>query len=237
MAKSNRLLIYGGLAALAVVGYFATEPDPEPAAEEETTSRRSNRSSGSVARGLEAFNEDDEKATFARLDEPVKNVFRPLVARSGAAGGSGSGTTLAPNQIPPYLVGGETGWFYTGTAYLDNVPSVLIENAATGEGNYFRVGERFKNATISRITPNSVVMTGAQGVTATLVLIENRPIVDDPTQFASNQPLNPLTGPIGLNANDQSNSDRTRTSDETSANNNSRNNQDRNLETTNDPSQ
>lgn len=202
MAQNSRLpQIIIGAVVVGGIAFFMTEPQDEAPLDGDRPDRtRSTRSTDSK---LEAFNEEDENAVFVRLTEPVNNAFKPLVARSSARGSEA--TNLMPNQVPPYMVNGETGWFYTGTAYIDQVPSVLLENTSTGTGQYLRVGESLMNARVTKITPNTVVLAGANGAgTRTLTLIENRPIVDDfGGVFTSSEPLNPMTGPIGLTANDQ----------------------------------
>ena len=201
MAKNNRVLIYGSLVAGIVIVWFATAPD-------ETSPRERNRPNRTPVerkkdRKLEAFNDEDKNASYLRLNTEVANIFKPIVVRGSAKAGSQAQTK--PNQVPPYMVGGDTNWFYTGTAYIDNVPTALVENTATGQGQYLKVGEVFMNARVTRITPNTLAISTSDGLAATtLTLLENRPIVEDPgMSIAGNQPINPLSGPIGLNANDR----------------------------------
>ncbi len=143
----------------------------------------------------------DELAKFARLDSTLKNAFMPIVKRSSGLK-SGSAANNVPNQIPPYLVGGETGWFYTGTAYINSVPSALVENTSNGDGKYLTVGQVFKNSKVVKITPSTLVLSDLEGLTTvTFELIENRPIIDFPDASARmNEPMNPMSGPIGLSA-------------------------------------
>lgn len=197
MAKrNNRLLLYGGVAALGVAGFLLTEPPPEEPADpaDRPTARRA-----AARERVEVFTKEDELARFARLDETTSNAFRPGVVD----GKAGSNIATQVNQVPPSFADGEATWFYTGTAYIDSVPMVLFENTANGSGEYLKLGQNFRKFTVSAITPSSVTITGPDGSQRTLLLIENRPIVDDPRQtsasIAPNAPFNPMSGPIGLN--------------------------------------
>lgn len=209
MAKLKRGWIYGGLVAVAAIAFFATSPQEE--VKKGQSGRRPPRtaanSSTSKARKADDFTEQDQKASFARYEGTVANVFTPLVKRTGSGSGAGSNSTAAPNQIPAYLVGGDTGWLYTGTAYIDSVPSALVENVSNGQGEYLKVGQTFRNARVVKITPNTLVLSDTEGLTTvTLTLLENRPIVDDTNTVArsNNTPLNPMSGPIGITASQDS---------------------------------
>lgn len=193
MAKNNRLLIYGGVAVLAVAGFVMTSP---PDTLDKNAGRKTS-SGKSSARGvkIEVFTEEDEKATFVRLNEPTDNAFDPIVKQKSSSSSSNS----LPNQIPPEFVGGKLTWFFTGTAYINDVPTATIENTATGTWEYLRVGQKFMDAKVEQITPMTVVLSGVSG-TKTVKLMDDRPIIDDYADLSGSQPLNPLAGPIGLEA-------------------------------------
>lgn len=188
MAKTNRTLLYGGLAALVVVAYIATEPSGPPP--KKPTTKRAGRSSLSK-KGMEQFTQADLDAKFGRLNDPVENAFRPLVVKGGSTSG------LPVNQIPASYAGGSGTWFYTGTVVIDSVPMALLEESSSGSGGYYKVGDPFKVSTVLEITPNSLVLAGPDGGTKKFYLIEDKPIVED-GNFASSAPVNPLSGPIGL---------------------------------------
>lgn len=200
MAKVNRWLIYGGVLAIGAAAFYMTEPSDKPAANK--SSRRAAGVTRSTDKRLADFTDEDKDAVFSHLNVPVQNVFKPGIPRSAGKGIKGASAEQV-NQVPPFMVGGDTNWFYTGTAYINSVPTVLLENTQTGQGDYYKVGEGFANLKVTSITPNSVVVASADGAaTKTLKLIENRPIVDEPGgSYASNAPLNPLSGPISLNNN------------------------------------
>lgn len=198
MAKNNRVLLYGGLAAVAIAGFVLTSP-PET---ESSTSATERPASGSRSRTTQetAFNKQDEEATFVRFEGTSPNVFTPLVKKASPGTLGAVGTALLPNQIPPVYVSGKLTWFYTGTAYIDQVPEALVEDTATGQGEYLRVGQTFQNARVVAITPNTLVIEGSAGRT-TLRLLEDRPIVED-DELA---PFNPLSGAVGSTADTNAN--------------------------------
>jgi len=120
------------------------------------------------------FTKEDYGAKFARLNEPVQNAFRPLVARQepsrliysegpdvlpgGIAAGGGD-----PSQIPAEFTDGDAGWRFTGYADVDGVRNGLLENRTTGDGVFVRPGERWKRATVRRITSTELVLAGPSG--------------------------------------------------------------------------
>lgn len=193
MAKVNRIWIYVGVVTVGIAGWILTEPEP-PVTTEKTTAKRS------TARGATAkqtvFTKEDEQAQFARVNDLPGSAFSPLVSRKNA---KSSNNNLLPNQIPPSFVDGDATWFFTGSVVVNTVPSALVESTARNEGVYLKVGERFKQFTVTSISQSTLTLAGPNGSTAKLVIIENRPIVDIGTS-ASLAPLDPLTGPISINA-------------------------------------
>src|SRR5690606_15601791 len=123
------------------------------------------------------------------------NAFKPLIVDQGSRRASESRGVGSPNQVPPHFVNGESTWFFTGTTSFDGSTMALIENTATGEGQYLRVGESLLGATVVEIGRNSVTLLGPAGESKRLILLENRPIVEE---AVNNAPFNPMTGPIGI---------------------------------------
>lgn len=226
--KNNRYLLYGGILVVAVAAYMMTEP-PKTSVNPDRGTGAAVRSNGSSSRTRSAstsFTEEDEKAQFARLNEGASNAFKPLVVDS-AMRKSQNGRGAAPNQVPPYFVNGESTWFFTGTTSFDGVTMALIENSATGEGQYLRVGESLFGATVTEITRNSVTLAGPGGDAKRLILLENRPIIEE-GEAANNRPFNPMTGPIGITNRPDSNAESTPTRAlETNQNNNNAENSSR----------
>ncbi|HXH61284.1 MAG TPA: hypothetical protein VNI20_07985 [Fimbriimonadaceae bacterium] len=196
MAKASRGTIYGILGVVVVAALvFVSSPSTKSG-----LSATKPKSGSRASAKDDKFDERDRTATFDRLNEPIKNTFRPLVARADV-GVSGSG--LAPNEFPSAYTGGERGWLYTGTVIVDDVPSASVENQTTGEGYFLKVGEHVKGATISQIAPTYIVIAGINGQSLRLDLLREKPSPGDvaytATTVAPVKPnvTGPLTGPIG----------------------------------------
>ncbi|MCB0826373.1 MAG: hypothetical protein KDC26_09305 [Armatimonadetes bacterium] len=187
MAKQSnkRYLLYGGVLVLGVAYALSGGETPDRSAfKKNNTKPRTNVSS---SKKDTTFTEEDEKAQFVRLDGDVNNAFKPSVVRLG----SKKSSEMA-NQIPAILVDGETTWFYTGTAVINQVPMALFENRATGQGEYYKVGQKFRNVTVGKITPTTVDISG-EGLSKTLKLLDFNPINDGPS---GNEPFNPMVGSL-----------------------------------------
>lgn len=199
--KNNRLLLYGGIAAIALGALVMTEPPKKSASTEEEPTKRSTSSRSTRGEKVSLFTKEDELARFDVLNEPISNAFKPSVVDSGARSAASKGV---PNQVPPHFINGESSWFYTGTVSFDGSTMVLIENSSNGQGEYLRVGQTIGNATVMDITNNSVTLAGPNGEVKRLVLMENRPIVDDYEYSSNNAPYNPMQGDIGRSTNSKS---------------------------------
>lgn len=202
--NNGRLLMYGGILALGVAGYIMTEPTPTP--RRTSSGRKPPVNSGSNKTASELFTDEDYNTKFARLNAPVKNSFRPLVMPSSARSTTGLGALL-PNEIPADFTDGKTKWLYTGTAIVDGAPMALVENPETGEGEFIKVGQRWKNAIVRKITPTSLALEGPNGRARTLQLMQD-PVEDETTlagmevrpatpNIGGNNNNNNLAGPIG----------------------------------------
>ncbi len=188
MAKTNRTWLYIGVLVVGVIGFILTEP-PDIAGRS-TTRKKPQVKKDAVT---ETFTKEDYEAKFDRLNEPIKNSFKPLIVRNS---GSKSDGALLPNQIPIIFTDDEGIWFYTGTAVIDQVPTALVENRTTGEATFLKVGQRWKRSSVTRITPTSLSLAGPNGNALTLELMADPEISDDFTGM-NVEPLNPLSGPIG----------------------------------------
>lgn len=199
MPKISRPVVYTlVLGAVAYGVVVLTEPETRPAPK---------RPAAQAARPASAkgdlFTEQDYRAHFERLSGIPRNAFRPLVARRGP----GSPDEARLDALPTSFTGGEANWRYTGNASLNGVRLALIENASTGEGVFLRVGERWKDAVLSAIEEEAIVMVGPFGEVRRIRLGE-REIETVPPGPAAGTPvatgLAPvrvgpeLTGPIGL---------------------------------------
>lgn len=165
MSFLQKPIFWVGLGALGIVAWFATSPQEGPKL---TTKRATKRTS--KAKGQETYLREDFERTFAPVRSDLKNVFVPIVAKSGVGGAD----SLA-NAIPPDFAGGDPGWVYTGNAEIDGVPSALLEHRPTGEGVFLQAGKRWRNAIVLRIEANAVVMKGPSGTKTFGLVDEERP--------------------------------------------------------------
>ncbi len=171
MAKLSRPVLYGGLALLGLIAWFASAPSGESAS---GTGIKLIRGKTTSAKAQAEFTQEDfdaAKNPFPRLNEAPRNAFNPLVARleQGASG------ALAPNEIPASYTGGEPGWKYTGTMIVNDVPSALLENEMSGDVLYLMVGDKVKRAVIAQIAPTYIVVRGAGGQSLKLDLLRDLP--------------------------------------------------------------
>jgi len=188
VAKTNRTWLYVGILVLGVAGFILTAP---PEVEPRSSTRKKPVAKKETA--VETFTKEDYDAKFERLNEPVKNSFKPLIVRSSGSNAQGA---LRPNQVPVLFTDGEGTWFYTGTAVIDQVPTALVENQTTGEATFLKVGQRWKRSTVTRITPTTLSLAGPNGNVLTLELLAD-PVISDDFTGMTVEPLNPLSGPIG----------------------------------------
>lgn len=197
--RNSRPLIYGGVAVVAIAAFILTGEDSSGGNEAIKSSKAARQETGRSStrtRSSTAFTDEDYSATFPAVNEAPANAFKPLVVSAKAAGGSGSGSgsQAAPNEIPASFTDGESIWLYTGTASVDGVPMALVENPATSEGEFIKVGQRWKNTVVRKITPTTLVLSGPGG-SRTFELLRD-PEIDNLIE-AETTPLNPLRGDIG----------------------------------------
>ena len=181
-SKYARPLVWLGVLAIAALGLWLTRDTGTDG----MTGR--SRTASTATRDLpDGFTQEDFDAEFERLNEELKNAFYPVVARAG----SGFGGGLAPNEIPASYTGGEAGWFYTGSFYVDGVPLAVLENLATDEGLYLYVGEKVKEATITKIAPEYIEIRGIGGQVMRLDLMGGSGESDDLFEGAIIEPVRP----------------------------------------------
>ena len=181
-SKYTRSLVWLGVLVVAALGLWFTRDlgtDGMTGRSRSATTSNSNLPVG--------FTQEDVDAEFERLNEELKNAFYPVVARAG----SGFGGKLAPNEIPASYTGGEAGWFYTGSFYVDGVPLAVLENLATDEGLYLYLGEKVKEATITKIAPEYIEIRGIGGQVMRLDLMGGSGESDDLFEGAIIEPVRP----------------------------------------------
>jgi len=109
------------------------------------------------------FDENDFKAKFPRLTDGIRDAFMPVVARTKGRGIKTDDGIAEPVVIPPVLTMGESGWYYTGMAEVNSVPTAIVENTTTGDGEFLKQGQRWKQAVVTRIGSDSISFSGPYG--------------------------------------------------------------------------
>ncbi|MBS1724091.1 MAG: hypothetical protein JSS66_14190 [Armatimonadetes bacterium] len=189
--KVSRPILYTavlGLVAYAVV--VLTEPDKKPKGKSTAVHKK--------APGAKAdqFLEADYKAKFTPVSTAPKNAFKPLVVREGE---DNQLQTQRFDSIPSAFTGGDPNWLYTGTATVDGVRVALVENSASGEGVFLKVGEMWKQAVLTSIEDEGIIMVGPGGAVRHIKLgFTEQPAA--PAPMSGNVPLTvtpSLNGPIG----------------------------------------
>lgn len=190
MPKVSRPVIYVSLFAVAVAAFVLTSEDESAPSAATTRTRRA-----PAPKSVAGFTEEDYAAKYPALNESSRNAFMPLVKRTEPSTLVGQ-PFVEGNAIPEDLAGGPS-WIYTGMAEVNGVKHGLVENSATGDGEFIKPGQRWKRATVLTVTPDTLTLMGSDGV------VRRMRTLDDPTAMPSNrnpglQPVNPgLTGPIG----------------------------------------
>lgn len=169
MSLIKKPIFWIGVVAVSAVAWLATAPENTPSSG--ITARKPAAKKPSAKAGQAVFVTEDYKSSFEPLNIEVKNSFQPVVARRTGGFGSADGQA---NAIPPEFAGGDSGWFFTGNAEIDRVPTALFENRSTGEGVFLKAGDRWKSCTIAQILPDSVVMKGPTGTKTFSLVNEER---------------------------------------------------------------
>lgn len=201
--NSNLIKLIGGGLAIGVIAFLATGSE-DPRAKKSSGDKPRARA---TAKADEDFTMADFDAKFSPAKVEYRNVFTPLVMASSGNRGGGS---LSPNSIPLEFSGGKEQWVYTGTAVIDGVPNALVENSSTGEGEFIRVGQNWKSATVRKITPTSLTLTSSSGRVQKMDLMRDPEIDDKALMNAQVQPISPQggRGSQGQNQGFQQNQDR-----------------------------
>jgi hypothetical protein len=192
--------MYGGLVVVAVAAYFLTQSSGP--AKKLTSTQQDSKTLKSKQSDL---TKEDYVATYPAVTPRVRDIFMPLVARTGRGGGGEPG---APSGIPPELTRGEGNWFYTGMAEVNTVPQALVENTSTGDGVFLKQGERWRDCTVFQITPDVLTLLGPEGVKYQVKVLdvqvqtpsastEVKPLAVSPNANGGGNSGSGLQGPIG----------------------------------------
>lgn len=193
LSKPMQYLVMGGL---AIIVYLLLSPMLFP--ETPRTTKKRPVAKKSTRKGQQVYTAEDMTASFDPVNLPVKNVFKPIVAK--AVKSPGSATQM--NSLPPAFAGGEANWVYTGTAEVDGVLQALVENKSSGDSVFLKVGDEWKGIYVEQITDDTLILSSATtGTDYTLTL----PVEDTggtPSNSInpnnSNQPLNGPIGPLTI---------------------------------------
>lgn len=189
LSKPMQYLVIGGL---VIIVYLLISPVLFP-----ETPRKSSKkpvAKKSSRRNTQIYTAEDMNASFDPVSVPLKNVFKPGVAKAVKS----PGTAAQINSLPPAFAGGEANWVYTGTAEVDGVLQALVENKSTGDSVFLKVGDEWKGIYVEQITDDSLVLSSAAtGTDYTLSL----PVEDTggpPSNSINPANANPgMSGPIG----------------------------------------
>ncbi len=183
MAQMNRKLIYGGLGIVVVAAWVMTSSEP-------TAGQKSRSIPRPKAAKAAGFTEEDYSAKFDRLNEPPRDAFMPVVARSG-------GSAIGPNVVPAEFAGGEVDWVFTGRFVEDGVPRALVENKSSGEWVFLGAGQSWKSCSVQSIGPDSLTLQGRSGRTATLTPVTEYEDLTPSGSGALRPFAPPVSGEIG----------------------------------------
>lgn len=142
-----------------------------------------------IDKTADEFTAADRTTTFEPTVMTVANVFKPLVYRKDAPGGSSGGDgSSAANAVPADFADGDANWRYTGTLEIDNALSALIENRNTKDGLYLTRGQHWHNCVVQQITSSTVTLAGPSGSKTLQLVTEDAPAAKAPAAAAPVQP-------------------------------------------------
>ncbi|HZO91899.1 MAG TPA: hypothetical protein VFB38_26515 [Chthonomonadaceae bacterium] len=187
MAKISRPILYIAIVgAIAYTAVILTEPDT-PAR------KRAARSTKTAVVEAGGFTKEDYTAHFARYRAQGRNAFQPLIVPHKA---SDKAKQAAPKKTPLVnggiaLNGKDGTWTLTGISALDGVQSALLENSATKEIQFVKVGDVWNGLRVASIGSDAVVFVNAQGQQARLTFPEIAPTPAPGTGAAAPNPAVP----------------------------------------------
>lgn len=188
----KKILLFG---ALGLIVFFALPSEDAPA--KRTAKKPVRRSSSTVA---DIFVPADYTTRFPALAEPVKDAFKPAVFRPKSAATAAAPTPSKverPGGFPVDLASGEANWIYTGLATIDDATLGLLENSATGQGDFVKPGQAWKTSTIISVAPEFIVMRDPKGALRTIKVGRPEPLPAETAVAAGGAIAPPITGPIG----------------------------------------
>jgi hypothetical protein len=159
--KKTSPVFWLALIGLGAAAFVLTSPPDEA---KKTTVRKPVTRKADV---VTLITKEDLTAKFDPVNITAKNAFMPYVKKS-----TGDSAQAAPNALPSVLTNGESGWVYTGTAEVDGRIQAVVENQASGQGDFLSVGQNWKNARVVAVTESKLVLEGKDGQQVTVMMQE-----------------------------------------------------------------
>lgn len=153
LSKPMQLLLVGALALVAFVALQSVLSPDTPA----KTSKKT-LASKPKPKTEQVYTAEDMKARFDSVSLNVKDSFKPEIIKLGTSTGKMSQVNLVPLEF----AGGEANWAYTGSAEIDGVLQALLENKATGEDVFLKVGDSWKGVSVEEITDDSLLLASTE---------------------------------------------------------------------------
>jgi hypothetical protein len=189
--KKTSPVFWVALIGIGAAVYVYTTPEETKASKIKPKPKASSKVS------KDGFTDADYTAKFPALNQQTRNSFKPVVVSLRGSGSGAPGTTGSP-------------WIFTGTAEVDGKLTALIENSATGEGQFLGVGDSWMTMTVTGISSTAVRLLKEDGDVIAVKLegtMSGEPVNTGQAPLAPPTGGNPLRGPIGnvdvrpLNAN------------------------------------
>jgi hypothetical protein len=153
LSKPVKYMLFGGV---FIAGYLVLQPMLFPDAP--TTVAKKAPPKSSSKKGQVTYLESDYKAHFDPIKSNIKDSFKPIVYKVPNV----RAASAQLNIIPPAFAGGEQNWTYTGSAEVDGVLEALLENKATGDNVFLKVGDTWKGISVEEITDDTLVLASPE---------------------------------------------------------------------------
>jgi hypothetical protein len=182
--KTVYIVAVGAVAAYLAYGAIFPPPD----ATRTTPPRRAT----AAKKKVDQYRDSDYTVRYASVGEPIRDSFKPLIIRDDARN-----VKANPGGIPAAFAAGDGSWVYSGMATVNGVPQALLENRSNGDAEFVTGGQRWKTATIGRITADTLTLTGPGGMVQTLAAGgPSEPSVEE--SVSADQTVAPVTVPPGM---------------------------------------
>ena len=194
MAKISRPVLYLAIIGIGAAAYIVMNPDtPAKTSTKPKTHAR-------ITTANSQFLPVDYSTTFDAQVPLARNAFKPLVERRSSAL---LNALAAGGAIPPELTGGDANWVCTGSAEVDGIKQALLENKNSGDAVFVKQGDHWKNAVVSQVLDEAVVLVGDDGEPRTIHVQQDQTstATADTGADAGTLPIRPqLNGVIGGNS-------------------------------------